>query len=392
MAGKHSAQHGAARTGEGAHTTAAGQGGFDTVAQGAAGEPGRRSHGAYSRAPETGAAGQGGFDTGAQNAAGEPGGRSHSAQTSSSRKRKKSDLISLLLIIVGVVLLLIAGFIWGRAQLRYHQQAKVNKELAAYVTLYEDQATDDASGPRPPEVDWAGLKAINDEVVAWIQVPGTVINYPVYQAADNDRYLRNTATGEWSWGGQLFCDYLCTRPGMVDANTLVYGHHLLDGSMFKPIADMDNQANFDAVETVWYVTETAAYECEPLFLYYTQEDDQTARTFSFANTEEFHAYLADRLGRAVTMRADATQVVGNVQHALSLITCNYYDGYGRTILVCVPKAEAAGLVAPAVPETTESIVPLGEVPAPEEEAVEEAPEEDTEESYEEYVEEDDTGE
>lgn len=322
----------------------------------------RGSHGRSGRRLESG--GRGGDDRGSRDS----GGRVRGDQNAGSRgrrahshKKKRTNLVSNLLIAAGVVLLLASAGIWIRQQLRYHKQAKVNAELATYATIHEEESTEQDSGPTPPEVDWAGLKAINDEVVAWIQVPGTEINYPVYEAADNERYLRNTAMGEWSWGGQLFCDFACTRPGMVDHNTLVYGHHLLDGSMFNYIADMDDQAKFDAIETVWYVTEHFAYECEPLFLYYTPADDQAARTFTFANDEEFRAYMAERLGRAVTMRADAAQALGTVRHALSLITCNYYDGYGRTVLVCVPKDEAAGSVAATT--TTDASALAGEATA-----------------------------
>ena len=253
------------------------------------------------------------------------------------RRRKKSNLLSNILIIVGVILLGIAGGMWGQAQWRYHQQAKVNEALAEYVVT---EPSSEEEGPKPPSVDWEGLKAINDDVIAWIQAPDTVINYPVYQAGNNERYLRNTATGEWSWGGQLFCDFECTPPGMVDALTLVYGHHLLDGTMFKPIADMDNQEKFDEVHTIWYVTEQSAYECVPLFLYYTQGEDYSVRTFNWPSYNDFHIYLNERLNRAVTKRDDAANIIPGVAHALSLITCNYYDGYGRTVLICVPKEEA----------------------------------------------------
>lgn len=267
------------------------------------------------------------------------------------RQRKKSNLLSNILIIVGVILLAVAGGMWLQAQLRYRQQAKVNEALAEFVTIEPAAAVGEGDeGPKPPTVDWEGLKAINGDVIAWIQIPDTVINYPVYQAANNERYLRNTATGEWSWGGQLFADYECTAPGMVDPQTLIYGHHLLDGTMFKPIADMEDQEAFDAVDTIWYVTEQSVYECTPLFLYYTQDDDQTVRTFKFPDADAFHLYLNERLGRAVAKRSDAANIVPSVTHVLSLITCNYYDGYGRTILVCVPKDEAnAALAAQAQP-------------------------------------------
>ena len=254
------------------------------------------------------------------------------------RRRGARDLFSTLLIVVGVVLLAIAGGMWGTAQFRYHQQDQVNKKLAAYATIDE---TPNAAQSGPPQIDWAGLKAINDEVCGWLQVPGTTINYPVYQASDNDKYLRHSATGEWTWGGQLFLDFECTNPGMVDQVTLIYGHHLNDGSMFEQIARMDEQERFDAIQTVWYVTEANTYELEPLFLYYTQEDDPDARTFTFADNDEFRDLLAHQLSRAVTFRPDAGNILATTEHVLVLATCNYIDGYGRSLLVCVPKKEAA---------------------------------------------------
>lgn len=251
---------------------------------------------------------------------------------------KKRDALSTLLIAVGVVLLLVAGFLWGQSRLRYMKQDKINKELASYVTVKDTELHTEKS--EAPEVDWAGLKAVNDDVVGWLQVPGTTINYPVYQAEDNDYYLRTSATGEWSIGGQLFLDYQNTAPGMADQLSQIYGHHLLDGTMFEQIAAMDEQDRFDEIDTVWYVTESAAYECQPLFLYYTTPDDGDARIFKWESDEEFRSYLRERLNRAVTKCKDADIIVSGSQHVLTLVTCNYYDGYGRTILVCVPKDEA----------------------------------------------------
>lgn len=303
--------------------------------------------------------------------------------------KKKGDLISNILIVVGVVLLMVAAAMWGVAQFRYYQQDREIAKLSVYATVHDTQQG--VETPQPPEVDWEGLKAVNDEVIAWLQVPGTAVNYPVYEAQDNDKYLHTSATGEYAFGGVLFADYECTRPGMVDPCTLIYGHHLRNGAMFKDIADLDNQEAFDAIDTVWYVTEQAAYECEPLFLFYTQDDDMDVRSFRFDSIDAFHAFLNKRLSTAVCARVDALQIIPNISHALNLITCNYYDGYGRTVLVCVPKSEAAGQPvgsgAPQVvvetPQPTEEAAPEEGSP---EEVVEEAPAEEEsveEEPYEE---------
>ena len=270
-------------------------------------------------------------------------------RTSKRPRRKRSALrvISTLLIVVGVGLLLAAGGLWGYAQFRYYKQSKTNEALAEHVTITDktNDAQEDKSGC-PIDVDWAALKAVNDDVVGWIYVPGTVVNYPVYQGVDNDEYLRTNALGEWSVGGQVFLDWESTPPGMVDHQSVIYGHHLWDGTMFQPLSLLDDQEVFDATDTIWYVTETNEYELQPLFMYYATPYDTTVRNFRFDSDEAFRAYLQEQFTRAVTMRADAQQLIAGAMHVLTMSTCNYYDGYGRSILVAIPKHEEQPVTQP----------------------------------------------
>ena len=249
--------------------------------------------------------------------------------------KRAARVISVLLFIVGVGLIVAAAGMWLNNRMQYAEQDRINEELATYADV-------STNGSTPPQVDWAGLKAVNDEVVGWVQIPGTAVNFPVYQASDNEKYLHTSAEGEYSLGGQVFMDYENTAPGMVDAQTIVYGHHLRNGAMFKPISDMENQEMFDSVSTVWYVTESATYELEPLMLYQTDANDANVRRFAFASPEELTAYLTDLLGRATTSRADAAERIPGVSQVLSLCTCNYDDGdSGRTVLACIPKGASA---------------------------------------------------
>ena len=249
--------------------------------------------------------------------------------------KRAARVISVLLFIVGVGLIVAAAGMWLNNRMQYAEQDRINEELATYADV-------STNGSTPPQVDWAGLKAVNDEVVGWVQIPGTAVNFPVYQASDNEKYLHTSAEGEYSLGGQVFMDYENTAPGMVDAQTIIYGHHLRNGAMFKPISDMENQEMFDSVSTVWYVTESATYELEPLMLYQTDANDANVRRFAFASPEELTAYLSDLLGRATTSRADAAERIPGVSQVLSLCTCNYDDGdSGRTVLACIPKGASA---------------------------------------------------
>ena len=268
-----------------------------------------------------------------------------SGRRSRSVWKRIGRVLSVLLFLAGIGLIVAAGVLWFNNQRQYAEQERVNEELAAFVDVSE-------SGEEPPQVDWEALKAVNDEVVGWVQIPGTVVNFPVYQASDNEKYLHTSAEGEYTIGGQIFMDYENAAPGMVDSQTIIYGHHLRDGSMFKVVSDMQGQEMFDSVSTIWYVTEAATYQLRPLMAYPTSADDVNVRQFNFASMDDFHAYLNGLLGMSTASRADAAEVIAGTSQVLSLCTCYYDDAdKGRVVLVCAPVSAVDAAAAAAASAT-----------------------------------------
>ena len=94
---------------------------------------------------------------------------------------------------------------------------------------------EEAPAPRwsefsPVSVDFDELTALCADMVGWLYLPDTVINYPVVQGTDNDYYLNRFYDGKPNVGGTLFVDYVC--PGdFSGANTIIYGHNMKNGSM-----------------------------------------------------------------------------------------------------------------------------------------------------------------
>jgi len=254
---------------------------------------------------------------------------------SKGKGRRAVRTVSTVLFVVGIILLLAAGGLWLKAQWAYHQQDVEVQRKQSFVTVSDDPHT-------APRVNWGKLRADNSDIVGWIQIPGTPVNFPVYQGEDNDTYLHTSSEGEYALGGEVFLDFENTAPGMADSQSIIYGHHLRNGAMFKAVADMDNQAFFNSIETVWYVTEGADYELVPLMCYYADPYDTEVRRFNFESDDEFRAYLGALLDRAVTSREDAEQIIGGCDHVFTLVTCNYLDemdGDGRTVVICVPRSE-----------------------------------------------------
>lgn len=251
---------------------------------------------------------------------------------------RRKNILATILGVVGVAFLVAGIWLWWDAQSQYNAQNEVNEKLAGYTKVSDD-------GTTPPQVDWASLKVVNSDVCAWIQIPGTTVNYPVYKGATNDTYLRTSAFGSYSIGGQIFMDSSNKSADLTDEQTLAYGHHLNDGSMFAPVAKMDDQAYFDSIQRVWWVTPVAHSDgtygqnnflCEPLFCYHVSEDDTSVRKFQWASPDAFHRYLSEKLAIAITKSANAETDLPNVEHILSLATCEYSDGHGRSIIVCNP--------------------------------------------------------
>ncbi|ANU53162.1 class B sortase [Acutalibacter muris] len=76
------------------------------------------------------------------------------------------------------------------------------------------------TSPPSPQVDFESLRAVNPEIVAWLTIGGTNIDYPVAQHSDNDYYLHHLFTGEWNSSGCLFMD-CSNQAGFSDSHTII---------------------------------------------------------------------------------------------------------------------------------------------------------------------------
>lgn len=83
-----------------------------------------------------------------------------------------------------------------------------------------------------PEVDFVVLRETNPDIVAWIYIEGTKINYPIVQGEDNRYYLKHLFSGEWNGSGCIFLDFR-NDASFADRHSIIYGHHMfLTGFVF----------------------------------------------------------------------------------------------------------------------------------------------------------------
>lgn len=245
-------------------------------------------------------------------------------------RRRGRNILSTVLIVVGVVLLLVAGGMFVKAQLGYRAAQSTYEDLQQY-------AVQDSEGDNVPAVDFDELAKINPDVVGWIYVPDTVISYPVVQTTNNDKYLYKLFDLSGNGSGSIFMDMDDTAPGVVDQQTTLYGHHMYDGSMFKIIDDtLSSQEAFDKFDKVYYITRENTFVFKPLFTAQVVDEYVDARRANFDGELTLEKYLEQTLEQAKSVAADAEERIPETKQVLSLVTCagEVIPRTTRAVMVC----------------------------------------------------------
>lgn len=231
-----------------------------------------------------------------------------------SRKKRRS-VIPILLVIIGIGLIVAAAAIFINAQIGYKQASD------SYARIESQYTVRDKDGTGVPTIDFDALAQTNPDIVGWIYVPDTVINYPVVQTTDNSKYLNTLFDGTSNASGAIFLDRDDTAPGLVDQQTTIYGHHMNDGSMFNIISDTTDQAKFDAIKTVYYITRDGTYQLTPLATEVVEDTYTAARTPNFTGDASLSSYLSEVLDGASAKAADAADRAASASKVVTLVTC-----------------------------------------------------------------------
>ena len=168
------------------------------------------------------------------------------------------------------------------------------------------------------------LQAQNSDMVGWLTVLNTNIDYPFVQAADNDFYLRRDFNGAYALAGTLFMDYRCAKD-FTSKNTIIYGHHMRNGSMFGTLKKFRDKDFFAANRTAVIYLPYETYTLELFAFMVIRSDD--AILYDHEPDESFFAYLEQnaRQYREIGAAAD--------DRFVTLSTCAYEFEGARMALV-----------------------------------------------------------
>ncbi len=226
--------------------------------------------------------------------------------------------------LIGIIL--VSGYKIGKTMWEYH----VAK--SAYTNISEKTAKVDPK-QFTGVVDWKALKKVNPDVQGWLYQKGTVINYPVVQGTDNDTYLHTRFDKQWSGGGTLFVDYRMEKD-FKGFNSIIYGHHMKDGSMFRSIRGYTKEDGYyDKHKTLELATPHGNYHLVVFSAFITKATDEDTYKMTYDEAEK-QAYIDRAWERSeLPITRDSVDVTKN-DRLVTLSTCAYDYEEARYIVMC----------------------------------------------------------
>lgn len=222
------------------------------------------------------------------------------------------NLTALLLILI--VMFLSCYMLWDSNQV---YQAADAKNYEAYIPTEKHTKS------------FEELQKINPDIIGWIRVNDTNINYPLLQAEDDDTYMNTDAEGKYSLSGSIFL-HCANKPDFSDFNNMIYGHHMEKHKMFGDVGMFTDKTYFEKhpYGNLFFDGKDHGVEFYALI----QADAYNERIFSICpdDPKAKQAYLQEILDNALYKRN--FEITQN-DHLVLLITCTSELTNGRNILV-----------------------------------------------------------
>lgn len=185
------------------------------------------------------------------------------------RNTPKSKAVKFSAVALSLLLAACSSFMLVQEIGEYRESAEAYDGLADLVEMPQQEekpdTTEETSGEDDsvvlPSVDFEILQENGPDIIAWLTLPDTAVNYPVTQAEDNDYYLRYLYDGTYNKAGCLFADYE-NKKDFSDRNTIIYGHNMRDGSMFASLNEYKEQSYYDSHPQMYLVTPDGGYLCD----------------------------------------------------------------------------------------------------------------------------------
>ena len=193
------------------------------------------------------------------------------------------------------------------------------------IYVYQGNANNKAIIFKPNATNTTNLQDLSENVIAWITIDNTPIDYPIMQGKTNEEYLNKNPFDEYSLAGSIFLDSDNKR-NLSDAYNIIYGHHMENKHMF---GCLDN-----------FLDETYFNEHRDGTITLTNNKKYKLKTFAIEEVEAYNAQIFstkendNRLDFIKEKAKIFCTDIDPTEKIVALTTCKTTSGTGRIALLC----------------------------------------------------------
>ncbi len=207
-------------------------------------------------------------------------------------------VIRFIVLIIGLALVAYSGYHLFKIYSDYNTSDKTYEKLQDEYAVDDSKKDDDStkgSEAQSPwyddiDIDFAGLRSENPDVVGWIYFENEDISYPVMYSGDNSYYLRKTFKREHATAGSIFLEG-SNKTDFSDCHTIIYGHNMKNLSMFGKLKHYNRDENYyDSHQYFQILVDGKKYRYQ-IFSYETVSDDSDEYTVGFEPDETFGKFV-----------------------------------------------------------------------------------------------------
>ncbi len=179
------------------------------------------------------------------------------------------------------------------------------------------------------EMDFDALRQINSNIIGWINGCDDTINYPIVTTMDNNYYLTHLVDGTVNRSGSIFIDSR-NNPDFTDRNTFIYGHNMLNGTMFSSLTKYVDQDYYNVHPALTIETPECEYLLQPFSGYVTPGTSDSYR-IEFYDDDDFAEYI-EMVCKKSNFRHGIS--ITPQDKIVTLSTCTYDYEDARYVLHC----------------------------------------------------------
>lgn len=232
-------------------------------------------------------------------------------------------ILKIVLLIICVITFSISINLIIQKYIQDYENKNANDNLIKIITKKAEMKDEEKieNEETKNKIDWNKLSSINSDIVGWIEIPNTNINYPILKD-ENLYYLNHNFERKINTNGSIF---IRNENLSEDKEITIYGHNMKNGTMFANLAKYINKDFFENNSKIYIYTKEETFEGN-IFAVYSKgvnEEKEAIKKLNLADKLEYYKKESVNSGKIESVNLD--KIENNANKIIKLTTCSYIN-------------------------------------------------------------------